>query len=93
MLYLTEGDYINAGLSALSIIPGADAFTKTGKASKVLGNGIVESGGVVVGKEKGVFTRGYQIPAGTEVTIVRPKNELGIRIQYSVSQGEDDEIR
>ena len=44
MLYLTEGDYINAGLSTLSIIPGADAFTKTGKASKVLGNGIVESG-------------------------------------------------
>ena len=44
MLYLTEEDYINAGLSALSIIPGADAFTKTGKASKVLGNGIVESG-------------------------------------------------
>ena len=44
MLYLTEGDYINAGLSALSIIPGDDAFTKTGKASKVLGNGIVESG-------------------------------------------------
>ena len=44
MLYLTEGDYINAGLSALSIIPEADAFTKTGKASKVLGNGIVESG-------------------------------------------------
>ena len=44
MLYLTEGDYINAGLSALGIIPGADAFTKTGKASKVLGNGIVESG-------------------------------------------------
>ena len=44
MLYLTEGDYINAGLSVLSIIPGADAFTKTGKASKVLGNGIVESG-------------------------------------------------
>ena len=44
MLYLTEGDYINAGLSALSIILGADAFTKTGKASKVLGNGIVESG-------------------------------------------------
>ena len=44
MLYLTEGDYINAGLSALSIIPGADAFTKTGKASEVLGNGIVESG-------------------------------------------------
>ena len=43
VLYLTEGDYINAGLSALSIIPGADAFTKTGKASKVLGNGIVES--------------------------------------------------
>ena len=26
MLYLTEGDYINAGLSALSIIPGADAI-------------------------------------------------------------------
>ena len=44
VLYLTEGDYINAGLSALSIIPGDDAFTKTGKASKVLGNGIVESG-------------------------------------------------
>lgn len=40
VLYLTEGDYINAGLSVLSIIPGADAFTKTGKASKVLGNGI-----------------------------------------------------
>ena len=27
-----------------SFIPRADAFTKTGKASKVLGNGIVESG-------------------------------------------------
>ena len=33
---------------------------------------IFESGGVVVGKGKGIFTGGYQIPAGTEVTIVRP---------------------
>ena len=33
---------------------------------------IFESGGVVVGKGKGIFTGGYQIPASTEVTIVRP---------------------
>ena len=41
VLYLTEGDYINAGLSALSIVPGADDFSKIGKSSKVLGNGKV----------------------------------------------------
>lgn len=33
---------------------------------------IFENGGVVVGNGKGIFTRGYQIPAGTEVKIVRP---------------------
>ena len=33
---------------------------------------IFESGGVVVGKGKGIFTGGYQIPAGTEVTMARP---------------------
>ena len=33
---------------------------------------IFESGGVVVGKGKGIFTGGYQIPAGTEVIIVQP---------------------
>lgn len=33
---------------------------------------IFENGGVVVGNGKGIFTGGYQIPAGTEVKIVRP---------------------
>ena len=33
---------------------------------------IYESGGVVVGKGKGIFTGGYQIPAGTQVNVVRP---------------------
>ena len=31
------------------------------------------SGGTVVGKGKGVFTGGYQIPPGTEVKIIRPQ--------------------
>ena len=34
---------------------------------------IMEEGGTVVGKGKGIFTGGYQIPAGTEVKIIRPK--------------------
>lgn len=29
-------------------------------------------GGTVVGKGKGVFTEGYEIPAGTKVEIIRP---------------------
>ena len=33
---------------------------------------IFKNGGVVVGNGKGIFTGGYQIPAGTEVKIVRP---------------------
>ena len=33
---------------------------------------IEESGGVVVGKGKGVFTNGYNVPKGTVVNIVRP---------------------
>ncbi|RDY32221.1 hypothetical protein [Lachnotalea glycerini] len=33
---------------------------------------IMESGGTVVGKGKGIFTGGYQIPSGTEVKIIRP---------------------
>jgi len=33
---------------------------------------ITESGATVVGKGKGIFTGGYQIPAGTKVKIVRP---------------------
>ena len=33
---------------------------------------IFENGGVVVGNGKGIFIGGYQIPAGTEVKIVRP---------------------
>jgi hypothetical protein len=34
---------------------------------------IYSSGGTVVGKGKGVFTGGYQIPSGTEVKIIRPE--------------------
>ena len=34
---------------------------------------IFESGGVVVGKGKGIFIGGYHIPAGTKVTIIRPQ--------------------
>lgn len=34
---------------------------------------IAESGGVVIGAGKGIFTRGYQIPAGTQTKIVRPQ--------------------
>ena len=33
---------------------------------------IFESGGVVVGKGKGIFEGGYPIPAGTKVVIIRP---------------------
>ena len=33
---------------------------------------IFSNGGTVVGNGKGIFTEGYQIPAGTEVKIVRP---------------------
>ena len=32
---------------------------------------IEKSGGVVMGKGKGIFSGGYQIPLGTKVTIVR----------------------
>jgi len=34
---------------------------------------IMESGGVVVGKGKGIFRGGYQIPAGTQIKIIRPQ--------------------
>ncbi|WP_117407203.1 toxin, partial [Ruminiclostridium josui] len=34
---------------------------------------LFSSGGTVVGKGKGIFTGGYQIPSGTEVKIVRPQ--------------------
>ena len=34
---------------------------------------IFESGATVVGKGKGIFTGGYQIPPGTKVTIIRPE--------------------
>ena len=34
---------------------------------------IKQSGGEVVGKGKGIFTGGYQIPKGTEVKEIRPK--------------------
>lgn len=33
----------------------------------------MEEGGTVVGKGKGIFTGGYQIPEGTEVKIIRPE--------------------
>jgi len=45
VLYLAEGDYVNAALSAISLIPGSDLLTKTGKAAKkVVGSGIVSFG-------------------------------------------------
>ena len=34
---------------------------------------IFESGATVVGKGKGIFSGGYQIPSGTKVTIIRPE--------------------
>ena len=34
---------------------------------------ILERGATVVGKGKGIFTGGYQIPPGTEVKIIRPE--------------------
>ena len=34
---------------------------------------IFESGTTVVGKGKGIFSGGYQIPPGTKVTIIRPE--------------------
>ncbi|MFA0814299.1 MAG: hypothetical protein ACC608_00755 [Anaerofustis sp.] len=34
---------------------------------------IYNSGGVVVGKGKGMFTEGYKIPAGIKIEIIRPK--------------------
>ena len=33
---------------------------------------IFENGGTVVGKGKGIFKGGYQIPSGTEISIIRP---------------------
>jgi len=33
---------------------------------------IFSNGGTVTGKGKGIFTGGYQIPAGTEIKIIRP---------------------
>ena len=33
---------------------------------------ILESGGVVVGKGKGIFNGGYEIPKGTTVEVIRP---------------------
>ena len=35
--------------------------------------GISRSGATVVGKGKGIFSGGYQIPPGTKVTIIRPE--------------------
>ncbi len=32
-----------------------------------------KSGGTVVGAGKGIFTGGYQIPAGTNVQVIRPE--------------------
>ena len=34
---------------------------------------IFESGAIVVGKGKGIFTGGYSIPPGTKVKIIRPE--------------------
>lgn len=34
---------------------------------------IYEGGATVVGKGKGIFSGGYQIPPGTKVTIIRPE--------------------
>lgn len=34
---------------------------------------IYESGGIVVGKGKGIFSNGYQISPGTKVAIIRPE--------------------
>jgi len=34
---------------------------------------ITESGGLVVGKGKGVFKGGFEIPTGTEIKVIRPK--------------------
>jgi hypothetical protein len=34
---------------------------------------IFESGATVVGKGKGIFSGGYQIPPGTKVIIIRPE--------------------
>lgn len=34
---------------------------------------LFESGATVVGKGKGIFSGGYQIPPGTKVTIIRPE--------------------
>ena len=35
---------------------------------------ILEKGGTVVGKGKGIYSRGFRIPAGTQIEIIRPKN-------------------
>lgn len=33
----------------------------------------LSSGGTVVGKGKGIFTNGYQIPVGLKVEVIRPR--------------------
>ena len=40
---------------------------------KIAFSEIMENGGVVVGNGKGIFTGGYQIPAGTPINIIRPQ--------------------
>jgi hypothetical protein len=34
---------------------------------------LLKGGGTIVGKGKGIFTNGYQIPSGTEVKVIRPE--------------------
>lgn len=53
------------------------------KKGKIMADGFVsaniekmekfESGATVVGRGKGIFSVGYQIPPGTKVKIIRPK--------------------
>ena len=45
----------------------------TVKTSSGVRTRVDESGATVVGKGKGIFTGGYQIPSGTKVTIIRPE--------------------
>ena len=43
------------------------------KNQKIAFEEIEKNGGVVVGKGKGIFRRGYKIPAGTKIEIIRPE--------------------
>ena len=33
----------------------------------------MEKGGIIVGKGKGIFKGGYEIPTGTNIEIIRPQ--------------------